>query len=224
MTKKAMLLGVLIILFIAVYLQFGHLLTLEQVKQFHQDVQSDIQANFTLYSGFYFLFYILLTALSIPGAAVVTLLGAALFGFWWSVVLVSFASSIGATLAFLSSRYLLKEWVESKFDDKLHVINEGVAKDGAFYLLTLRLIPVFPFFLINLLMGLTSITVARFYLFSQLGMLPGTMVYLNAGTQLSEITSLSGLISPSILISLALLGLFPLIIKFIMGQVQKSRA
>ncbi|MDD9157546.1 TVP38/TMEM64 family protein [Aliivibrio sp. S4TY2] len=224
MNKKLILLLILLASFAAVYANFGHLLTLEQVKAFHQNVQNDIQANLFVYSVVYFISYVVITALSIPGAAVVTLLGAALFGFWWSLLLVSFASTIGATIAFLSSRYLLREWVDSKFKDKLVAINEGVEKDGAFYLLTLRLIPVFPFFLINLLMGLTKISVGRFYLFSQLGMLPGTMVYLNAGTQLSEITSLSGLISPQILGSLALLGLFPIIIKFIMGQIQKRRS
>lgn len=224
MNKKLILLLILLASFAAVYVNFGHLLTLEHVKVFHQNVQNDIQANLFVYSAVYFISYVVITALSIPGAAVVTLLGAALFGFWWSLLLVSFASTIGATIAFLSSRYLLREWVDSKFKDKLVAINDGVEKDGAFYLLTLRLIPVFPFFLINLLMGLTKISVGRFYLFSQLGMLPGTMVYLNAGTQLSEITSLSGLISPQILGSLALLGLFPIIIKFIMGQIQKRRS
>lgn len=223
MNKKVILLIVLLVSFAAVYVNFGHLLTLEQIKGFHQSLQSDIQENLFLYSAAYFLAYVVVTALSIPGAAVVTLLGAALFGFWWSLLLVSFASSIGATIAFLSSRYLLREWVDSKFKDKLVPINQGVEKDGAFYLLTLRLIPVFPFFVINLLMGLTSLSVSRFYLFSQLGMLPGTMVYLNAGTQLSEITSLSGLISPQILGSLALLGVFPILIKFVINKVIKSR-
>ncbi|MGR6861477.1 TVP38/TMEM64 family protein [Aliivibrio salmonicida] len=223
MNKKVILLIVLLVSFAAVYVNFGHLLTLEQIKGFHQSLQSDIQENLFLYSAAYFVAYVVVTALSIPGAAVVTLLGAALFGFWWSLLLVSFASSIGATIAFLSSRYLLREWVDSKFKDKLVPINQGVEKDGAFYLLTLRLIPVFPFFVINLLMGLTSLSVGRFYLFSQLGMLPGTMVYLNAGTQLSEITSLSGLISPQILGSLALLGVFPILIKFVINKVIKSR-
>lgn len=224
MNKKIVLLLVLLASFVFVYVQFGHLLTLEQVKAFHQTVQNDIQANLWVFSAVYFLSYVVITALSIPGAAVVTLLGAALFGFWWSLLLVSFASTFGATIAFLSSRYLLREWVDAKFSDKLVSINDGVEKEGAFYLLTLRLIPVFPFFLINLLMGLTKISVGRFYLFSQLGMLPGTMVYLNAGTQLSEITSLSGLISPQILGSLALLGLFPIMIKTLMGYIQKRRS
>ncbi len=220
MNKKLIFLLALIVIFVAIYSNFAHLLTLEQVKSFHATLKNDVQENFIVYSSVYFLSYLVITALSIPGAAVVTLLGAALFGFWWSLLLVSFASTLGATLAFLSSRYLFKEWVDSKFSDKLATIHQGIEKDGAFYLLTLRLIPVFPFFLINLLMGLTKISVGKFYLFSQLGMLPGTMVYLNAGTQLSEITSLSGLVSPQILASLALLGLFPVIIKFIVNKIQ----
>ncbi|NMT92228.1 TVP38/TMEM64 family protein, partial [Vibrio alginolyticus] len=161
----------------------------------------------------YFLAYVAITAFSIPGAAVVTLLGAALFGFWFSLLLVSFASTIGATLAFLSSRYLLRDWVQSRFGEKLVAINQGVKKDGAFYLFSLRLIPVFPFFLINLLMGLTPMSIARFYLTSQIGMLPGTAVYLNAGTQLATIDSLSGIVSPTVLASFALLGLFPILVK-----------
>jgi uncharacterized membrane protein YdjX (TVP38/TMEM64 family) len=223
MNKKLLLLITLLTAFAVIFFNFGHLFTLEQAKAYHQALQSDIQENLFFYSTLYFFGYITVTALSIPGAAVVTLLGAALFGFWWSLLLVSFASSIGATIAFLSSRYLLREWVDRKFGDKLISINQGIEKDGAFYLLTLRLIPIFPFFLINLVMGLTKLTAARFYLFSQLGMLPGTMVFLNAGTQLAEITSLSGLISPNILGSLALLGLFPIVAKFIISYVRKKR-
>jgi uncharacterized membrane protein YdjX (TVP38/TMEM64 family) len=135
---------------------------------------------------------------------------------------VSFASTIGATLAFLSSRFLLRDWVQGKFGDKLSTINQGVEKDGAFYLFSLRLIPVFPFFLINLLMGLTPISVGRYYLTSQLGMLPGTAVYLNAGTQLAEIDSLSGIVSPSVLLSFALLGVFPIAAKWIMGKFRSA--
>ncbi|MDF5113031.1 TVP38/TMEM64 family protein, partial [Vibrio parahaemolyticus] len=163
-----------------------------------------------------------ITAFSIPGAAVVTLLGAALFGFWFSLLLVSFASTIGATLAFLSSRYLLRDWVQSRFGEKLVAINQGVKKDGAFYLFSLRLIPVFPFFLINLLMGLTPMSIARFYLTSQIGMLPGTAVYLNAGTQLATIDSLSSIVSPTVLASFALLGLFPILVKWVMNKVRPT--
>lgn len=223
MNKKIIFLSLLVISFVFVYLNFSHLLNLESIKSFHYELQNQVSENIIYYSLLYFFSYIIITALSIPGAAVVTLLGAALFGFWWSLLLVSFASTIGATIAFLSSRYLFRDWINKKFQDKLTTINNGVEKDGVFYLLTLRLIPVFPFFLINLLMGLTKITAKRFYLFSQIGMLPGTMVYLNAGKQLSEITSLSGLISPNILASLALLGLFPIIVKFLLNKFKNNK-
>jgi uncharacterized membrane protein YdjX (TVP38/TMEM64 family) len=182
-----------------------------------------ISQNFVFAAATYFFAYIAITAFSIPGAAVVTLLGAALFGFWTSLLLVSFASTIGATIAFLSSRYLLREWVQGKFGNKLGAINEGVEKDGSFYLFSLRLIPVFPFFLINLLMGLTPMTIARFYLTSQVGMLPGTAVYLNAGTQLATIDSLSGIVSPTVLASFALLGLFPIIAKWVMSKIRPTQ-
>ncbi|EGR1513542.1 TVP38/TMEM64 family protein, partial [Vibrio vulnificus] len=181
-------------------------------------LNSFIEENFLFASISYFVIYVGLTAFSVPGATVVTLLGAALFGFWYSLLLVSFASTIGATIAFLSSRYLLKDWVQARFGDKLSAINQGVEKDGAFYLFSLRLIPVFPFFLINLLMGLTPISIGRYYLTSQIGMLPGTAVYLNAGTQLADINSLSGILSPTVLASFALLGVFPIAVKWIMSK------
>ncbi|NOH84141.1 TVP38/TMEM64 family protein [Vibrio sp. 03-59-1] len=216
---KKLIIGILlvaVVLFLGV--NFGQYLTLENAKAQQAVLNEYIQNNFVVAGLIYFLAYVLITAFSIPGAAVVTLLGAALFGFWFSLFLVSFASTIGATLAFLSSRFLLRDWVQSKFGDKLEAINNGVEKDGAFYLFSLRLIPVFPFFLINLLMGLTPITTLKFYLTSQLGMLAGTMVYLNAGTQLAEIDSLSGIVSPSVLASFALLGLFPIIAKWLMAK------
>lgn len=217
--SKKLIIGILlvaVVLFLGV--NFGQYLTLENAKAQQAVLNEYIQNNFVVAGLIYFLAYVLITAFSIPGAAVVTLLGAALFGFWFSLLLVSFASTIGATLAFLSSRFLLRDWVQSKFGDKLEAINNGVEKDGAFYLFSLRLIPVFPFFLINLLMGLTPITTLKFYLTSQLGMLAGTMVYLNAGTQLAEIDSLSGIVSPSVLASFALLGLFPIIAKWLMAK------
>ena len=122
----------------------------------------------------------------------------------------------------MSSRYLLRDWVQKKFGNKLTAVNQGVEKDGPFYLFSLRLIPVFPFFLINLLMGLTPISTIRFYLVSQLGMLPGTAVYLNAGTQLAQIDSLAGIVSPAVLLSFALLGIFPIIVKWIMNKFKVS--
>ncbi|MGL5109991.1 MAG: TVP38/TMEM64 family protein [Vibrio ordalii] len=221
--NKKLLLGLALLAFIVfLIVNFGHYLTLDNAKAQQMLLNEYISQNVISAALIYFSLYIVLTAFSIPGAAVVTLLGAALFGFWTSLLLVSFASTIGATIAFLSSRLLLREWIQTKFGQKLQTINQGVERDGAFYLFSLRLIPVFPFFLINLLMGLTPISVARFYLISQLGMLPGTAVYLNAGTQLAEIENLSGIVSPSVLFSFALLGLFPLITKWIMTKLNKN--
>jgi uncharacterized membrane protein YdjX (TVP38/TMEM64 family) len=223
--NKKLVLG---IIFVAVILllgyQFSDAFTLDNVKAQQQTLQSAINENLVVSALVFFILYVLITAFSVPGATVITLLGAALFGFWFSLLLVSFASTIGATLAFLSSRYLLKDWVQNKFGDKLATINRGIEDDGAFYLFSLRLIPVFPFFLINLLMGLTPIKTSRYYLTSQLGMLPGTMVYLNAGTQLSEIESLSGIASPTVLLSFVLLGLFPITAKWIMRKIRPKSA
>ncbi|HDM8173851.1 TPA: TVP38/TMEM64 family protein [Vibrio harveyi] len=223
MNKKLILGLILLATIIFLGVNFGQYLTLENAKAQQEALNTFISENFVFAAAIYFFAYIAITAFSIPGAAVVTLLGAALFGFWTSLLLVSFASTIGATIAFLSSRYLLREWVQSKFGNKLGAINQGVEKDGAFYLFSLRLIPVFPFFLINLLMGLTPMTIARFYLTSQIGMLPGTAVYLNAGTQLATIDSLSGIVSPTVLASFALLGLFPIIAKWVMNKVRPAQ-
>ncbi|ENC6723719.1 TVP38/TMEM64 family protein [Vibrio harveyi] len=223
MNKKLILGLILLATIIFLGVNFGQYLTLENAKAQQEALNTFISENFVFAAATYFFAYIAITAFSIPGAAVVTLLGAALFGFWTSLLLVSFASTIGATIAFLSSRYLLREWVQSKFGNKLGAINQGVEKDGAFYLFSLRLIPVFPFFLINLLMGLTPMTITRFYLTSQIGMLPGTAVYLNAGTQLATIDSLSGIVSPTVLASFALLGLFPIIAKWVMNKVRPAQ-
>ena len=170
----------------------------------------------------FFAAYVAVAALSLPGALIMTLAGGAIFGFGKGLVLVSFASAIGATLAFLSSRFLLRDWVQSKFGDRLKPINDGVAKDGPFYLFALRLVPLFPFFVVNLVMGLTTIKTWPFYWVSQLGMVAGTAVFVNAGTQLAQISSLKGIISPAILGSFALLGIFPIIAKKIL-DVLKGR-
>ncbi|WP_045611642.1 TVP38/TMEM64 family protein [Vibrio vulnificus] len=217
--NKKLVFGILLIAtIILLAVNFSQYLTLDNAKAQQLALNSFIEENFLFASISYFVIYVGLTAFSVPGATVVTLLGAALFGFWYSLLLVSFASTIGATIAFLSSRYLLKDWVQARFGDKLSAINQGVEKDGAFYLFSLRLIPVFPFFLINLLMGLTPISIGRYYLTSQIGMLPGTAVYLNAGTQLADINSLSGILSPTVLASFALLGVFPIAVKWIMNK------
>ncbi|MDB1123610.1 TVP38/TMEM64 family protein [Vibrio algarum] len=224
MNKKLIIGIVLIVTIVLLATQFGQYFTLDNAKEQQALLADYIENNFVFSALVYFFAYVAITAFSIPGAAVVTLLGAALFGFFTSLFLVSFASTIGATLAFLSSRYLLREWVQNKFGAKLETLNQGVEKDGPFYLFSLRLIPVFPFFLINLLMGLTPISTTKFYLVSQLGMLPGTMVYLNAGTQLANIDSLSGIVSPSVLASFVLLGLFPVITKWIMAKLRPNNA
>lgn len=221
MSRKLILGLVLVAVVVFLGIEFSQYLTLENAKAQQANLSHYIEQNLLYSALIYFVAYVVITAFSIPGAAVVTLLGAALFGFWFSLALVSFASTIGATLAFLSSRYLLRNWVQQRFSDKLNAINAGVKKDGAFYLFTLRLIPIFPFFLINLLMGLTPISTVRYYLVSQLGMLPGTAVYLNAGTQLAEIKTLAGIVSPTVLLSFALLGVFPLIAKWILSKLQK---
>ncbi|NVH47240.1 dihydrolipoyl dehydrogenase [Photobacterium damselae] len=222
--RKLFLLGIIAaVIGIWLYFDLSQYFTLEQAKAQQLALQDTIQTHPVWASLVFFFAYVAVTALSLPGAAIMTLLGAALFGFWWSLVLVSFASTIGATLAFLFSRFILRDWVQTKFGSRLSAINDGVKNQGSFYLLSLRLIPVFPFFLINLLMGLTPIRAKQFFFVSQLGMLPGTAVYVNAGTQLGEINTLSGIISLPVLISLALLGLFPLIAKAVMNQIQARK-
>ncbi|EOX3482114.1 TVP38/TMEM64 family protein [Vibrio cholerae] len=221
MYKKLIIALVLIAITALLVTQFSQYLTLDVAKAKQAELANYIDAHLLQAALIYFVVYVLLTAFSIPGATVVTLLGAALFGFWLSLLLASFASTIGATLAFLSSRFLLRDWVQAKFADKLQTINQGIERDGAFYLLSLRLIPIFPFFLINLVMGLTPISTWRYYWVSQLGMLPGTAVYLNAGTQLAEISSLGEIVSLPVLASFVLLGVFPIMVKWLMGKVQQ---
>ena len=161
----------------------------------------------------YFCVYVAAAALALPAATILTLVGGALFGVTIGTIVVSFASSIGAALAFVVSRYLFRDWVQDKFGDKLANINQGIEKEGAFYLFTLRLIPVFPFFIINTVTALTSMRLFSYYWISQVGMLPATVVYVNAGKELGQIETLSGLLSPSLIISFAILGIFPLAAK-----------
>ncbi len=201
----------------------GRFLSLDYLKQSQANFAELYAANPLKVAAVFFLIYVGATALSLPGAVIITLAGGAIFGLLWGAVIVSFASSVGATLAFLVSRFVLRSSVESKFGKRLGEINKGVEKDGAFYLFTLRLIPVVPFFLINLLMGLTKMKALTFYWVSQIGMLAGTLVYVNAGTQLAQIDSLKGILSPGLLGSFVLLGLFPLIARKIVDWVQKRK-
>ncbi|MEO8410386.1 MAG: TVP38/TMEM64 family protein, partial [Propionivibrio sp.] len=206
-TRRLLLIAVLIALIIAYFgFDLGRYLSLENFKAQQAAIEDWRAAQPLTAVLLYFVVYVAVTALSLPGATVMTLVGGAVFGLLGGLVLVSFASSIGATLAFLASRFLLRDWVQSRFGERLRAINAGVDKDGGFYLFTLRLVPIFPFFVINLVMGLTQLKTRTFYWVSQLGMLAGTFVYVNAGTQLARIDSLSGIVSPGLLGSLVLLG------------------
>jgi pyruvate/2-oxoglutarate dehydrogenase complex dihydrolipoamide dehydrogenase (E3) component/uncharacterized membrane protein YdjX (TVP38/TMEM64 family) len=198
-------------------------LTLDAIKAQQGNFANAYTDNPALVIGIFFIVYVVAAALSFPGAALLTLLGGALFGVVTGLIVVSFASTIGATLAFLGSRFFLRDWVQAKFGDRLKAINDGVAKDGAFYLFSLRLIPVVPFFVINLAMGLTPIKTRTFYWVSQLGMFLGTLVYVNAGTQLAQIDSLGDIASPGLLASFAALGLFPWIARGIMNLIKRRR-
>lgn len=199
------------------------LLTLDGLKgSMDQFNQYKAQSPLLVIGGF-FLLYVVVTALSLPGAAILTLAAGALFGLVEGLLVASFASTIGATLAFLVSRYLLRDTIKKRFPERLAAIDKGVDKEGAFYLFTLRLVPVFPFFLINLLMGLTAIKSWTFYWVSQIGMLAGTFVFVNAGTQLAQIERLSGILSLDLILSFALLGVFPLIAKAILNVFKKRR-
>ncbi|AUC88571.1 pyridine nucleotide-disulfide oxidoreductase [Alteromonas sp. MB-3u-76] len=205
------------------YFDLNTYLTLEGMKGALDTFKTQIAENPVLSIAIFFAVYVAVTALSLPGAAILTLAAGALFGLFQGLVIVSFASSIGATLAFLVARFVLRDTVRNKFKEKLKKIDEGVEKQGAFYLFTLRLVPVFPFFLINLLMGLTALKTWTFYWVSQIGMLAGTIVYVNAGTQLAQIDSLSGILSPGLLLSFVLLGVFPWIAKGIVAVVNRRR-
>jgi pyruvate/2-oxoglutarate dehydrogenase complex dihydrolipoamide dehydrogenase (E3) component/uncharacterized membrane protein YdjX (TVP38/TMEM64 family) len=204
-------------------LDLGHFLTLDFLKSQQAAIGSWRAAHPLAAALAFFVAYVAVTGLSLPGAAVMTIAAGALFGLGEGVLLVSFASSIGATLAFLASRYLLRDTVQSRFGDRLATINAGIARDGGFYLFTLRLVPAFPFFVINLAMGLTTIRTRTFYWVSQLGMLAGTIVYVNAGTQLAGIDSLAGILSPALIGSFALLGVFPLLARKIVEIVRMNK-
>ncbi len=199
------------------YLDLGQYLSLEYIKEQQANFLEFYKENTLLAIGAFTAIYIVSTALSLPGAVLLTLLGGALFGLVVGTILVSFASSIGATLAFLVSRLLLRDWVQNKFGSYLKSFNDGVQKDGGFYLFTLRLIPAVPFFVINLVMGLTPMKAITFYGVSQLGMLAGTIVFVNAGTQLAQLDSLSGILSPEIIFSFVLLGIFPFLARKLVG-------
>jgi uncharacterized membrane protein YdjX (TVP38/TMEM64 family) len=221
--KKIILLAVIIGLAASVKLfHLGDYLTLSYIKESQQRFELLYSEHPFPVIASYMGIYILVTSLSLPGAAVMTLAGGALFGLYTGTIVVSFASSIGATLACFVSRFLLRDWVQSRFGEKLTAINQGISREGAFYLFTLRLVPIFPFWLINLLMGLTAMPLRTFYWVSQAGMLAATIVYVNAGKELSKIDSLSGILSLRLILSFAALGIFPIAAKRLV-RLYKSR-
>ena len=223
--KKILILAIVAGL-IVVYFVFdlGQYLDLDYFKQQQERIMAYRESFPMRTAAIFFIAYILVTGLSLPGAAIATLVGGAIFGLLWGTVLVSFASVIGASCAFLVSRHILRDTIQSRYGDRLRTINEGCEKDGAVYLFTLRMVPLFPFFLINLLMGLTPMRLGMFFIVSQIGMLPGTIVYVNAGTQIAKIDSLGSILSPALIASFVLLGIFPLISKKIIDAFKARKA
>ncbi len=211
-TNKIILLLVIVVLIGGFFIfDLGQYFNLSFLKEKQNLIEAYYNEQPLLTIVIFFLTYVLFTGLSLPAASILTLAAGALFGVLIGTLLVSFASTIGATLAFLASRFLFRDLIQTRFADRLKLINQGIEKDGAFYLFTLRLVPVFPFFVINLVMGLTPIRTITYALVSQAGMLAATIVYVNAGTQLAKINELGDIVSAQLLISFALLGLFPLI-------------
>ncbi|GAB2730051.1 FAD-dependent oxidoreductase [Halomonas garicola] len=225
MNRQRLLIAALLLLAIGAFFATGahQWFSLDTLKAYQSDFQAAFDRRPWQIAGTFFAVYVIITALSLPGAAILTLLGGALFGLPLGLLLISFASAIGATLAFLISRYLLRGPIERRFPRRLAAINRGVDRDGAFYLFSLRLVPAFPFFVINLVMGLTRIKARTFYWVSQVGMLPGTAVFVNAGGQLGEIERLGDVVSPGLLASFVLLAFFPWIARKIMRLVQRRQ-
>ena len=211
--KIALVLVVALVVVLFFALDLNQYMTLSYLKESRASFQALFQSHPVAVLGTHFLIYVLVVALNLPGAAVMTLAGGALFGFLSGLIVVSFASSLGATLACFVARYLFQGWVQARFKDRLAKVNQGIEQEGSFYLFTLRLIPIIPFFAINLVMGLTRMPLWRFYWVSQLGMLPGTAVYVNAGKELGQISALGDILSPSLIISFVILGIFPLAAK-----------
>ena len=224
MQIKKLLLATLIaiVLILLFFFNVHHYLTLECLKFFKDILNIYYQDSPLLVLGTYFVIYLASTAFSLPGAAVLSMAAGALFGLTAGTLVVSFASTIGATLAMLIARILLRDWIKNRFESQMTTINSGILKEGAFYLFTLRLLPAIPFFVINLVMGLTQLRTVTFFWVSQLGMLPATLVYVNAGSELGKIQSIDDILSPQLIISFVLLGLFPLLVKKILTAIQKK--
>ena len=224
MTKKLVIVAVVLIVAVVFYSSgIGDYLTLSYLKSAHTDAVAYVGANPLSASAGFFSLYVLVTALSLPGAAVMTVAAGAIFGLIWGLAMVSFASTVGATAAMLISRTLLGDWVQRRFAGQLYSVNEGLQRDGTFYLFSIRMVPLFPFFIVNLVMGLTRISAWQFYWVSQLGMFAGTIVFVFAGTQLAGISSLGDVLSPGLIAALSLLGLFPLLARKSIGWLRSRR-
>ena len=200
---------------------FNKILSFDTIKATYQDIQILINKNYILYYSTFFILYIVVTAFALPISLIKTLLAGALFGFWPGLILVSFASSIGSTFCFLFSRYALRAYIQKRFSNYLEKINKGIETDGWLYLLFLRLSPIFPFFIINLVFGLTKMKTLEFYVVSQIGMFIATAIFVNAGVQISNLNSLEEILSFKIVASLTVIGLFPLLVKYIYKMIKK---
>ena len=224
MNKKFLLLGIIAVLFASFFLfDLQQYFSLDFIKAKQQAFNAYYEQNTVLTLLMFFVVYVLMAALSLPGAAIMTVLAGTLFGLITGVIVVSFASTLGATLAFLVARYLFRDTLQARYADKLQLINDGVEKEGPLYLFAMRLVPLFPFFLVNILMGFTKLKTATFAWVSQLGMLAGTVVFVYAGTQLAQIDSLSSILSPGLLIAFALLGVFPVVAKNVMNKIRANK-
>lgn len=225
MSARRLLLAVFLAAVLAhVVFDLGRFLNLDYFRTQQASIEAWTSVRPVAAALAFFLTYVVVTVLSLPGTAIaMTLAAGALFGLFWGTVLVSFASSIGATLAFLAARFLLRDWVQRNFSERLRAVNAGIEKEGGFYLFSVRLIPLFPFFAVNLVMGLTPMRTHTFYWVSQVGMLAGTFVYINAGTQLAHVESLAGIVAPGVLASFAVLGVFPLLARRMLRLVARRR-
>lgn len=209
------------IIIVGYIFDFNKILSFDTIKATYQDIQILINKNYILYYSAFFILYIVVTAFALPISLIKTLLAGALFGFWPGLILVSFASSIGSTFCFLFSRYALRAYIQKRFSNYLEKINKGIETDGWLYLLFLRLSPIFPFFIINLVFGLTKMKTLEFYIISQIGMFIATAIFVNAGVQISNLNSLEEILSFKIVASLTVIGLFPLLVKYIYKMIKK---
>lgn len=204
------------------FFDLGQYLNLEYLKSNKDALNALYQEKPILISAIFFIVYVLVAAFNLPAAGLLTIAAGAILGFWNGLFVVSFASTIGATGAFLMTRYLFHDAIQSKFGDRLEAVNTGIQKEGAFYVFGLRLVPLFPFFVVNSVLGLTKLKTWTFYWASQLGMIAGTAVYVNTGTQLAEVSSLKGILSVKLLASFALLGVFPILAKYLLNFLKKE--